>query len=122
MNWWQRSRVAFSVRACRLAADCLFAQGSGFTAAQAEYLTWAERSAHFAERESIELCYADLASGWAGRVRKKAPESRVWRAETGTSFVAQMCDERLVGLRPVVAGGSSSLGKPRSSISWDAPA
>jgi DNA-binding NarL/FixJ family response regulator len=55
-------------RACRLAIDCLFALGAYSLTARSnrrprigEYRTWAERAGRYAEPDSIECVYADLA-------------------------------------------------------------
>jgi DNA-binding CsgD family transcriptional regulator len=54
-------------RACRLALDCLFAQGAstglggGSNTAQPPYLMWAERARHYADPGSIQRVYTDLA-------------------------------------------------------------
>jgi DNA-binding CsgD family transcriptional regulator len=48
-------------RACRLALDCLQAQGASSLTLGPEYLRWAELAHRYATPDSTELLYADLA-------------------------------------------------------------
>jgi ATP/maltotriose-dependent transcriptional regulator MalT len=68
-------------RASRLAVDCLFAHGSSLTVAQAEYLTWAERTMEYAAPESIERIHADLAVATARFNRGHFAQARQLRLE-----------------------------------------
>jgi len=67
-------------RACRIAIDCLDAQGAATSYARPEYLIWAERANQYAEPESIEHCYADMALANALSVRRPQ-EVRTLRLE-----------------------------------------
>jgi DNA-binding NarL/FixJ family response regulator len=61
-------------RACRLAIDCLDAQGAGTSSGRPEYLVWAERAHQYADPESIERVHANvaLALAWAPHRRREA--------------------------------------------------
>jgi hypothetical protein len=52
-------------RACRLALDCLYAQGAAVITSRPEYLKWAELAHQYANVDSIERLYADLALAMA---------------------------------------------------------
>jgi DNA-binding CsgD family transcriptional regulator len=65
-------------RACLLAVDSL---GAGFSAAQPEYLTWAERADHYADRNSTERVYADLALANAWFTRGQFEQARALRLD-----------------------------------------
>jgi DNA-binding CsgD family transcriptional regulator len=69
-------------RACRLAVDCLFAQGAGSTAGQPEYLTWAERACQYANPDSTERVHADIALAFALGNQGRRQEARVLRLES----------------------------------------
>jgi DNA-binding CsgD family transcriptional regulator len=68
-------------RASRLAVDCLFAHGAAIVAAQAEYLTWAERATQYAAPESIERIHADLALATTRFNRGQFAQARQLRLE-----------------------------------------
>jgi tetratricopeptide (TPR) repeat protein len=68
-------------RACRLAMDGIFARGAGTTAAQPEYLTWAERATQYADPESIERSHADLALANVRYTRGQFRQARALRLE-----------------------------------------
>jgi DNA-binding NarL/FixJ family response regulator len=61
-------------RACRLAIECLDAQGAATSTARPEYLLWAERAHQYADPDGIERVHANvaLALAWAahGRLRE----------------------------------------------------
>jgi hypothetical protein len=52
-------------RACRLAADCLDAQGGPAVTFRPEYLRWAEPAHGYTDVDSKDRIYADLALSWA---------------------------------------------------------
>jgi DNA-binding CsgD family transcriptional regulator len=60
-----------ALRACHLALECLWARGAASSAAQPEYLTWAERAASYADPNSIERSYAALALAHANITRAR---------------------------------------------------
>jgi hypothetical protein len=68
-------------RACRLAVECIRAQGSGFSGAQPEYLAWAERATQFAVPESTERVLADHALAFAWWARGQFAHARSLRLE-----------------------------------------
>jgi DNA-binding CsgD family transcriptional regulator len=70
-------------RACRVALDCLDAQGASAVVLQLEYLKWAELAHGFADAESIERLYADmaLALAWTADPHRHK-ELRALRLET----------------------------------------
>jgi tetratricopeptide (TPR) repeat protein len=61
-------------RACRLAIDCLDAQGATTSIFRPEYHHWAEQADHYADPDSIDRIHADLALAMAfssqGRLRE----------------------------------------------------
>jgi predicted ATPase len=63
-------------RACRLAIDCLGAQGAATSSAQPEYVTWAERTARYADPESTERIHAHLALAQAWVPQGRLQEAR----------------------------------------------
>jgi DNA-binding CsgD family transcriptional regulator len=69
-------------RACRLALDCLFAQGAGSMAGQPETLRWAERAHDYAEVHRIERVRANLGLAWAWYGQDRHLEARVLRLES----------------------------------------
>jgi DNA-binding CsgD family transcriptional regulator len=69
-------------RACRLALDCLFAQGAGSTAGQPEALRWAERAHDYAEVDSIERVRANLGLAWVRYGQDRNLEARALRLES----------------------------------------
>jgi DNA-binding CsgD family transcriptional regulator/tetratricopeptide (TPR) repeat protein len=68
-------------QACRLAVECLYAQGAGTYAVQPEYLTWAQLATEYTEPESIERCHADLALAQARFSRGEFAQARALRLE-----------------------------------------
>jgi predicted ATPase len=72
---------ARAFHACRLAVDCLFAHGSAISAAQAEYLTWADRATQYAAPASVERCHSDLALATAYYNRGRFAQARELRLE-----------------------------------------
>jgi DNA-binding CsgD family transcriptional regulator len=69
---------ARAFRACHLALDCL---GRGFSAAQPDYLTWAERADRYAEPDSTERVFANLALATARFTRGQFAQARQLRLE-----------------------------------------
>jgi DNA-binding NarL/FixJ family response regulator len=72
---------ARAFRACRLALNCLHAQGFGYSAAQPEYLTWAERAGQYADADSVERIHTDLALAQTRFPRGQFAEARALRLE-----------------------------------------
>jgi DNA-binding CsgD family transcriptional regulator len=70
-------------RACRVALDCLDAQGASAVIFQPEYLKWAELAHGYAAVESLERLYADiaLALAWIGDPHRRQAV-RALRVET----------------------------------------
>jgi predicted ATPase/DNA-binding NarL/FixJ family response regulator len=68
-------------RACRLALDCMRAQGTTLIMAQPEYLMWAERSTQYTDPESIERSHSDLALAYALQARGQFQQARALRLE-----------------------------------------
>jgi DNA-binding CsgD family transcriptional regulator len=68
-------------RACRLALSCLHAQGFGYSAAQPEYSTWAERAGPYADLDSVERVHADLALAQVRFPRGQFAAARALRLE-----------------------------------------
>jgi predicted ATPase len=48
-------------RACRLALDCLYAQGAAVITFRPEYLKWAELAHEYSDADTVERLYADMA-------------------------------------------------------------
>ena len=72
-----RGRV---LRACRLAADCRYTQGTA-GAADREYRIWAERAIQYAEPESIARSLADLALAQAQDSQGQFQQARALRLD-----------------------------------------
>jgi DNA-binding CsgD family transcriptional regulator len=73
-----------SFRACRLALDCLYAQGAAVISSQREYLGWAELAHRHTTAGSIERLYADLALTQGGiwsTDRHRRQEARAFQLE-----------------------------------------
>jgi hypothetical protein len=87
-------------RVCRLALDCLFAQGSETNSALAEYLNWAEQARSYANPDSIERIHADLALATAGETRKSDGRKHVhcgwrpWRSQGKMAMPSCFSDPR----------------------------
>jgi DNA-binding CsgD family transcriptional regulator len=78
---------SLAFRACRLALDCLFAQGAGAglgggsSTGQPTYLIWAERASRYADPDSIERAYTNLAFAHALYVGGQFAEARALRLQ-----------------------------------------
>jgi DNA-binding CsgD family transcriptional regulator len=68
-------------RACRLAVDSLRAQGAALNAAQPESLLWAERASQYADPDSIERSFADIALARALASRGHFAQARALQVE-----------------------------------------
>jgi hypothetical protein len=55
--------------------------GLGFSVAQPQYLTWAERAAQYAQPDSIERSFSELALGFARHARGQFAEARALRLD-----------------------------------------
>jgi DNA-binding CsgD family transcriptional regulator len=62
-------------RACRLAIDCLDAQGATTSIFRPEYRRWAEQADHYADGNSIERVHADLALAMAWSAQGRLQEA-----------------------------------------------
>jgi DNA-binding CsgD family transcriptional regulator len=63
-------------RACRLAIDCLDAQGAANSTAMPEYHKWSEQASLYAEADSIERAHADVALANALSTQGRLEEAR----------------------------------------------
>jgi DNA-binding CsgD family transcriptional regulator len=78
---------ARAFRACRLALDCLFAQGAsaglagGSSNGQPAYLIWAERASRYADPDSIEHAYTNLSFAHALYIGGQYAQARTLRLQ-----------------------------------------
>jgi DNA-binding CsgD family transcriptional regulator len=92
-----RSR-AFS--ASHLAVDCLYARGAASGAARPEYLTWSERAREYANADSIDRVYANLALTEALGAQGRRQEAHALRVEA--LAIARRLDDREALFRSVL--------------------